>query len=156
MTPAIILLVKQKINYLVHEYQHDVSADSFGLEAAEKLAVDPQRIFKTLVLELDSKQLVVGIVPVQHRLSTKRLAKHHAAKKAQMADKNCVSKTTGYVLGGVSPLGMKKKLPTTIDQSANKHATIFVSGGRRGLDIELSPSDLAALCSADFSDIVQR
>ena len=156
MTPAITLLVKQKIKHRVHEYQHDPSADSFGLEAAEKLAVEPQRIFKTLVLELDSKNLVVGIVPVLHRLSPKLLAKQHAAKKAQMADKDRVATVTGYVLGGVSPLGQKKKLPTTIDQSAAEYDTIFVSGGRRGLDIELSPLDLAALCSAQFAHILQQ
>lgn len=156
MTPAITLLLKKKIEHRVHEYEHDASAESFGMEAAEKLAVEPQRIYKTLVLELDSKQLAVGIVPVLNMLSPKLLAKQHDAKKAKMADKNKVSKVTGYVLGGVSPLGQKKKLPTTIDQTAAAYTTIFVSGGRRGLDIELSPLDLAALCSAEFADIVQQ
>ena len=156
MTPAITLLTRNKIAHQVHEYEHDPSAPSFGLEAAEKLSVDPTRIFKTLVLELDSNQLVVGIVPVEQMLSPKHIAKQHAAKKAKLADKDRVSTVTGYVLGGVSPLGQKKQLPTTVDRSALDHPTIFVSGGRRGLDIELSPQDLASLCGADFAEIVQQ
>ena len=156
MTPAITLLIKHKIVHQVHEYQHDPTSDSFGMEAAEKLAIDSRRIFKTLVLELDSTQLAVGIVPVEHMISPKLLAKRHHAKKAKMADKDRVSTVTGYVMGGVSPLGQKKKLPTTIDQTATDYDTIFVSGGRRGLDIEISPCDLAALCGAEFADIVQQ
>jgi len=155
MTPAITLLLKQNIQHQVHEYQHDPSAESFGIEAAEKLSVSPPQIFKTLVLELDSMRLVVAIVPVLQLLSPKLLAKHYSAKKAKMANKEHVSKVTGYVLGGVSPLGQKKQLPTTIDQSATSFDTIFVSGGRRGLDIELSPLDLARLCAAEFTNLVQ-
>ncbi len=155
MTPAITLLMKHKITHRVHEYEHDSNSDSFGMEAAEKLAVDPQRIYKTLVLELDNKQLAVGIVPVQHMISPKLVAKQNNTKKAKMADKDRVSKVTGYVLGGVSPLGQKRKLPTCIDQTAAEYDTIFVSGGRRGLDIEVSPHDLASLCGAEFADIVQ-
>lgn len=153
MTPAVKLLKKQKIHHILHEYEHDANHESFGLEAAEKIGVSADCVFKTLVIELDSKQLMVCIVPVSHSLNLKAAAKAAKAKKATMADKNDVMRSTGYVLGGVSPLGQKKRLPTLIDQSAQNFKTIYVSAGKRGMDIELAPQDLLKLCSAQFADI---
>jgi Cys-tRNA(Pro)/Cys-tRNA(Cys) deacylase len=153
MTPAINILKKRKINYKVHQYKHDVNCQSYGLEAAEKLQVEPARVFKTLVVDLDGAGLAVAVIPVAAMLNMKLIAKAAGAKKAAMADKDTVSKTTGYVLGGVSPLGQKKRLPTFIDASGHVQTTIFVSGGKRGLDIELSPQDLATLTGASFQPL---
>lgn len=153
MTPAINAAKKAKIPYTVHQYVHDPAAGSYGKEAAEKLGLDEARVFKTLVVELDNGNLAVGIIPVSAMLSMKLMAKAAGAKKAAMADKAAVERATGYVLGGVSPLGQKKRLPTFIDSSATDFPTIFVSAGRRGLDIELKPADLAGLTSAKFAAI---
>ena len=153
MTPAINLLKQAKIAHQVHEYSHDVQHESFGLEAAEKLNVDPERVFKTLVVKLDNGHLAVGILPVNNMLSMKAMAKALSAKKAEMADKNEVQRSTGYVLGGVSPLAQKKRLKTVIDLSAQQFPAIFVSGGRRGLEIELAASDLAKATLGQFFDI---
>ncbi|MBM9613982.1 Cys-tRNA(Pro) deacylase [Desulfobulbus rhabdoformis] len=153
MTPAIKLAQKKKIPYTIHEYIHDPKVTSYGLEAAEKIGVDPACVFKTLVVTLDGQQLAVGVVPVEGMLNMKRMAKAAGAKKAAMAEKTAVERATGYILGGVSPLAQKKRLATVIDASAQKFPTIFVSGGRRGLDIELSPKDLQQLVSAVFAEI---
>ena len=155
MTPAINEAKKQKIKYQVHQYIHNPSHSSYGMEAAESLNIDAARVFKTLVLQLDNGKLTVGIVPVAGQLNMKQLAKAAGGKKAAMADASLVEKSTGYVLGGVSPLGQKKRLPTIIDSSAIDHATIFVSGGRRGLEIQLSPDDLCRLTSGTFAPIAQ-
>lgn len=155
MTPAINLAKKQKITHQVHEYTHDEAAESYGLEAADKLDVAAERVFKTLVVVLDSKELAVGVLPVSTMLSMKLVAKALGAKKAVMADKLVVERSTGYVLGGVSPLGQKKRLKTAIDSSAKKHSTIYVSAGRRGLEIELSPDDLVKLTSGVLAEICQ-
>ena len=148
MTPAINLLQRKKIAHTVHEYKHDADAESFGLEAAEKLGIDPDRMFKTLVVKLDKGPLAVGIVPVSGMLNLKSMAKAWGAKKAAMADPSEVQRATGYILGGVSPLGQKKRLPTVLDDSADRFDTVFVSAGRRGMDIELSPDDLRTLTNA--------
>lgn len=148
MTPAINLLKKKQVEHTIHHYEHEVSSNSYGLEAAEKLGLDSHRVFKTLVVQLDSGELVVTIIPVAEKLSMKSCAKLCQAKKASMADKILVEKTTGYVLGGVSPLGQKKRLRTLLDSSARELQTIFVSAGRRGLEIELSPQDLLSLSNA--------
>lgn len=153
MTPAINAAKKAKIAYTVHQYVHEPTAASFGKEAAEKLGLDEARVLKTLVVELDRGNLAVGIIPVSAMLSMKQLAKAAGAKKAAMADKGAVERATGYVLGGVSPLGQKKRLPTFIDASATAFPTVFVSGGRRGLEIELKPADLASLTGARFAEI---
>lgn len=155
MTPAINLLKKLKLAHTVHEYHHDSNAESYGLEAAEKLNIDAKRVFKTLVVQLDGKELAVGIIPVEEKLSMKLIAKSAKAKKAVMADPALVEKTTGYVLGGVSPLGQKKRLKTFIDDSAEGFNSIFVSAGKRGLDIELTPKDLASALNARFVDLKQ-
>lgn len=155
MTPAINLVKQHKISHSIHEYSHDPAAESYGLEAAEKLGIDAARVFKTLVVELDNKELAVAVIPVACMLSMKLVAKAFTAKKAAMADKNAVARATGYVLGGVSPLGQKKRLKTVIDSSASACSTMFVSAGRRGLEIELRPEDLLALTDGRFADIAQ-
>lgn len=156
MTPAINEAKKQKVDFTIHQYSHDPNHSSFGMEAAEKLNIDAARVFKTLILQLDNGTLTVGIVPVSGQLNLKQHAKAAGGKKAAMADATLVQKSTGYVLGGVSPLGQKKKLVTVIDSSASDHDTILVSAGRRGLDIELSPDDLCRLTSAIFAPIAQN
>jgi Cys-tRNA(Pro)/Cys-tRNA(Cys) deacylase len=155
MTPAINAAKKAKIAYTIHQYVHDPTAGSFGREAAEKLGLDEARVFKTLVVELDNGALTVGVIPVSTMLSMKQLARAAGAKKAAMADKGAVERATGYVLGGVSPLGQKKRLPTFIDTSAITFPTIFVSAGRRGLEIELKPADLAGLTGAAFAELIE-
>jgi Cys-tRNA(Pro)/Cys-tRNA(Cys) deacylase len=153
MTPAIDLARKAGITHQVNEYGHDPKSDSYGTEAAEKLGLDPERVFKTLVVETDAGELVVAIVPVSTTVNLKRVAKAVKAKKAAMADRQKVQRTTGYVLGGVSPLGQKKALTTVIDDSALAFDTIHVSAGRRGLEIELAATDLATLTGASFAPI---
>lgn len=155
MTPAINIAKKFKIMHTLHEYTHEPTAESYGLEAAEKLSVTEDRVFKTLVMTLDTNELVVGIIPVSKKMSMKSIAKSVGAKKAAMADKLQVERATGYVLGGVSPLGQKKRLKTVVDMSAKYHKTIFVSAGRRGLEIELSPIDLVKITDAMMIDITQ-
>lgn len=153
MTPGINAAKKAKVSHRIHEYPHDPASESFGTEAAEKMGVDPSRVFKTLVVAIDGKELAIGIVPVTAMLSMKLVAKAAGGKKATMADKQDVQRSTGYVLGGVSPLGQKKRLRTFIDHSAQSFDTIYVSAGRRGLEIELSPEDLAKLTTAQFTPL---
>ncbi|MUK38927.1 Cys-tRNA(Pro) deacylase [Aliivibrio fischeri] len=153
MTPATKLLKKAKIEHQVLEYHHDPKAQAYGLEAAEKLGLDQKEVFKTLVVQVDEKELVVGIIPVADQLSMKLIAKAVKGKKAKMADPAVVQKTTGYVLGGVSPLGQKKRLKTVIDITAESLESIYVSGGKRGLDIGLAPKDLQQVLNAQFLDI---
>ncbi len=138
-TPAIVAAERAGITYAVHEYEHDPKAASYGLEAAEKLGVDPARVFKTLVADVDGT-LTVAVVPVKAQLDLKALG-----KRAAMADPKLAERTTGYVTGGISPLGQRKRLRTILDESALEHETIHVSAGRRGLEIELAPDDLIAL-----------
>ena len=153
MTPAINLVKKRKISHKIHEYTHDSNAESYGAEAAEKMGVSESQVFKTLVAKLDGKTLAVGIVPVSSTLSLKQLAKAAGGKKAAMADPAEGERSSGYVLGGVSPLGQKKLLKTIIDKSAQEFETIFVSAGKRGLEIELAPEDLAGLLRGEFASI---
>ena len=162
MTPAIDLAKKRGLDYQIHEYTHDSQAASFGLEAAEKLGVAVTQVFKTLVVSTDTGVLAVAILPVDKTLNFKKMAKALSAnkllscKKVQMADPKQVARSTGYVLGGVSPLGQKKRLKTIIDSSAQAQPTIYISGGRRGLEIELPPMQLAATLEAHFSDITDE
>lgn len=153
MTPAITFVKKANVPHRIHSYEHDANAESYGGEAAEKLQIEHGRVFKTLVVEIDDRKFVVGLVPVSQQLDLKLLAKALGAKKAAMAQANDAEKTTGYVLGGISPLGQKRKLTTVIDASAQAFATIFVSAGRRGLEIELAPADLCSLTKGMFADI---
>lgn len=156
MTPAIKSLQKAKVVFKTHEYHHDPAAESYGLEAAEKMGVEAARVFKTLVVMLDAKDYAVGVLPVSDMLSMKQIAKAAGAKKAAMADKTDVERITGYVLGGVSPVGQKKALKTFIDESAQQFNTIFVSAGRRGLEIELNPEDLKQQTRAQFFALTQE
>ncbi|OLQ78368.1 aminoacyl-tRNA deacylase [Photobacterium proteolyticum] len=157
MTPAINLAKKQKINYTVHQYDHDPANTNFGLEAAEVLGQDPNRVFKTLLFSLngDPKKLAVAIVPVAGMLDLKAAAKAAGGKKADMADPQIAEKTTGYIVGGISPLGQKKRLPTFLDKSAEQFDTVCVSAGRRGLEIELAPADLLSLTRGSFAPIAK-
>ena len=153
MTPATKQLKKNKISFEILHYQHDTNASSFGLEAVEKLSLDAEQVFKTLVVCCDTDQLVVAIVPVNLKLNLKSLAKTLKVKKVKMADAKRVEASTGYVLGGVSPLGQKKRLSTVIDVSAEKFKHIYVSGGKRGLEIKISPNDLREQCQAAYDNI---
>lgn len=155
MTPAILVAKKAKIDFNLHEYKHDATAPSYGLEAAEKLHINPAQVFKTLVVTTEKNELVVAIVPVNKQLNLKALAKSIGAKKAAMAEQKLVERTTGYILGGVSPLGQKKQLTTVIDSSALAFNTIFVSAGRRGLEIEMSAENLCNLVKGTFEAISQ-
>jgi len=155
MTPAINAAQKKKIPFTVHQYDHDPANESYGKEAAVKLGIAEERVFKTLVVRLDDERLVVAVIPVASMLSMKLMAKASGAKRASMADKAVVERSTGYVVGGVSPLGQKKRIPIVIDSSAGDFPTIYVSAGRRGLEIELSAKDLAMLTGAVFADISQ-
>jgi len=155
MTPAINAAKKHKISYHVHEYSHDVASDSYGEEAAQKLGISTERVFKTLVVSIDNKVLIVAIIPVSAMLSMKLIAKVYGGKKAVMALKTDVERSTGYILGGVSPLGQKKCLRTFIDSSAMQFTSLFVSAGKRGLEIELSPQDLQQLTQAKLAELCQ-
>ncbi|MGO2509994.1 MAG: Cys-tRNA(Pro) deacylase [Vibrio hibernica] len=155
MTPAINLAKKKKIVHTVHQYTHDPKAASYGLEAAEALGQDPAQVFKTLLFCLngEAKNLAVAIIPVENKLNLKQAAKAAGTKKAEMANPEIAQTVTGYVVGGISPLGQKKALPTFIHSSAQEFETICVSAGKRGLEIELTPDDLAMLTRAKFVDL---
>ena len=155
MTPAINLAKKHKIAHTVHEYSHDPASHSYGLEAVEKLGLNPVQVFKTLVVAQEPKGLAVAVVPVAGQLNLKAMAKALNVKKVAMAAPSDVERSSGYVLGGVSPLGQKRLLPTIIDESAAGFATIYVSAGRRGLEIELAAQDLLSLTSGLFAQIAQ-
>ena len=156
MTPAIDAARAAGIEHHIHQYQHDPASASYGTEAAEKLGLNPASVFKTLVVSVDGKNLAVAIVPVNAMLSMKLIAKAAGGKKAVMADKQGVQRSTGYVLGGVSPLGQKRPLATFIDESAELLAQIHVSAGRRGLEIQLAPADLAMLTQGQFVALRQE
>lgn len=143
-TPATAALAAAGVPFVLHPYLHDPAASSYGLEAAEVLGIDPDRVFKTLMVEVEGK-LAVAIVPVSGNLDLKAAAAALGSKKAAMADPKAAERRTGYVLGGISPLGQRQPSPTVLDESALAFDTILVSGGRRGLDIELAPADLLRL-----------
>ncbi|ELO1810974.1 Cys-tRNA(Pro) deacylase [Vibrio fluvialis] len=157
MTPAINLAKKKKVSHTIHQYEHDPNHSSYGLEAAQALGQDPKTVFKTLLFCLngEEKNLAVAVIPVEQKLNLKLAAKAAKAKKADMANPDIAQKTTGYVVGGISPLGQKKALPTFIHISAEALPTMCVSAGKRGLEIELAPKDLASLTCAQFVDLCQ-
>jgi Cys-tRNA(Pro)/Cys-tRNA(Cys) deacylase len=153
-TPATVALTAAGIPFAVHAYNHDASVTSFGLEAAEALGIEPERVFKTLLADTDTG-LVVGIVPVDGKLDLKALATAVGAKRAVMADPAVAERRTGYVVGGISPIGQKTRLTTVLDETAELFDTVFVSGGKRGLDLELAPADLIAATTATVAPIAR-
>lgn len=153
MTPAIDLLKKARAEHRVLSYTHDPKAASYGLEAAEKLGLEPARVFKTLLAASEKGELLVAVVPVVGTLDLKALAHAAGVKKADMADPAAAQRSTGYLVGGISPLGQKKRLRTFIDESAKQFPTIHVSAGRRGLEVELAAEVLAAHCQGQFAPI---
>lgn len=152
-TPAIAALNRAKIDYTLREYDHDASVAAFGEEAAAVLGQERTRVFKTLIAEVDQKFLAVGVVPVSGHLNLKALAAAVGGKKAAMAEVAAAERSSGYVHGGISPLGQRKILPTVIDSSARDFDTIYVSAGRRGLQVELAAADLARAARATFAGI---
>ena len=153
MTPAIEVAREVNLSFQIHEYEHDPSIQSYGEEAAAELGVDRKRVFKTLVVELSTKELCVYVLPIMHQLNMKSAARAAGVKKATMANAKSVLRVTGYVLGGVSPIGQKRNLRTFIDTTASNFDSVYVSGGRRGLDIELNILGLVDLLQADMIDL---
>lgn len=151
-TPALVILQRAGIAHTVHAYDHDPAAESFGMEAAEALGLDPATVFKTLLAEVDGSA-TVAIVPVTGQLDLKALAAARGGKRARMMEVAAAERLTGYVAGGISPLGQRKALPTVIDVSAGALPTIYVSGGQRGLDIGVAPQDLLQLTDAAYAPI---
>lgn len=152
-TPAITALRRAGVAFTMHAYEHDPAAPSFGLEAARALGRDPGQVFKTLLVMDPSRHLGVGIVPVHARLHLKAMAQALGVKRVEMAARQDAERATGYVAGGISPVGQKRHLPTVVDASAVGWETILVSGGRRGLDVELAPADLLAITRAHLHPI---
>ncbi|MFF3318971.1 Cys-tRNA(Pro) deacylase [Streptomyces sp. NPDC003035] len=151
-TPATVALTTSGTPFTLHAYDHDPAVPSYGEEAAEALGVSPDRVFKTLVADVDG-ELTVAVVPVAGQLDLKALASAVGGKRATMADPAAAERTTGYVRGGISPLGQRKRLRTVLDASATTHETICISAGRRGLEVELPPTALATLTSAVVAPI---
>lgn len=154
-TPALVALQRAGIAHTVHAYEHDPTRQNYGLEAAEALALPPASVFKTLLADVDGAA-VVAIVPVTGQLDLKALASARGAKRARMLDPSDAERLTGYVVGGISPLGQRTALPTVIDSSAADHSVIYVSGGRRGLDIAVAPGDLVSLIGATYAPVAAR
>jgi Cys-tRNA(Pro)/Cys-tRNA(Cys) deacylase len=151
-TPATLLLARQRVPHTLHSYDHDPRNASYGTEAGELLGLAPERVFKTLVADVDGT-LTVGVVPVVRQLDLKALAAAVGGKKARMADVSAAERATGYVAGGISPLAQRKRLPIVVDESAHGFETVFCSGGRRGLEIEIAPGDLIRLAGAVVAPI---
>jgi Cys-tRNA(Pro)/Cys-tRNA(Cys) deacylase len=150
-TPATALLDARRISYRLHSYPHQ-TGQAYGPEAAAALGLDPARVFKTLVAEVDGA-LTVGVLPVTGSLDLKALAASVGGKRAKMAELTSAERATGYVAGGISPLGQRKRLPTVLDVSATSFETMFCSAGRRGLEVEIAPADLVALTQATVAAI---
>ena len=153
MTPAVVALQAAGVAFTVHEYEHDPAVRNFGLEAAEVLGLDPDQVFKTLLVTADGEP-AVAIVPVSCQLALKAVGAALGRKRVEMCDPAIAQRVTGYVLGGISPFGQRKQLPTVIDETSELYDTVYVSGGRRGLDLGLAPGDLITLLSATVADIV--
>lgn len=152
MTPAVVALRAAGVAFTAHEYHHDPRSASFGLEAAEELGLDPDRVYKTLMASVDGR-LAVAVVPVSGKLDLKALARALDGSKASMADVRDAERATGYVAGGISPFGQKKAHPTVVDESVELWETVYVSGGRRGLDVEIAPADLVEVTGAIVADV---
>ena len=151
-TPATVALTRAGVAFTLHEYAHDPRATSYGSEAAEALGLDPDRVFKTLLAEVDGN-LVVAVVPVAGWLDLKALARALGGRKAAMADPKDAERSTGYVVGGIAPVGQKRRLPTVVDESATAYDVVYVSAGRRGLDLGIAPADLVAATGAITADV---
>lgn len=151
-TPATTALTRAGIPFAARAYAHDPAVDDYGAEAAEALGAAPERVFKTLLADVDGA-LAVAIVPVSGKLDLKALAAALGGKRAEMADPAVAERKTGYVVGGISPIGQRTRIRTVLDASAGQHATVLVSGGRRGLDLELDPADLVRATGAVLADI---
>ena len=151
-TPATVALTRAGVAFTLHEYAHDPRATSYGSEAAEALGLDPDRVFKTLLAEVDGT-LVVAVVPVARWLDLKALARALGGRKAAMADPKDAERSTGYVVGGIAPVGQKRRLPTVVDESATAYDVVYVSAGRRGLDLGIAPADLVAVTRAITADV---
>jgi Cys-tRNA(Pro)/Cys-tRNA(Cys) deacylase len=151
-TPATTRLAQEGVPYALHPYLHDPQTASYGLEAAEKLGFDARRVFKTLLADVDG-ELVVAVVPVAGQLDLKALAAAVGGKRSAMADPERAERATGYIVGGISPIGQKKQLPTVLDMTALEYASVLVSGGRRGLDIEIMPEYLVRVTNARIAPI---
>ncbi len=152
-TRALEALEEVGVDFTLHEYQHSARARSFGEEAAAQIGGDPSRMFKTLMVRCDQEEFVIAVIPVDHHLSMKAIARAAGHKNAEMADPQVAQRRTGYVVGGISPLGQTTRHRTFLDESALDHETILVSGGKRGLSVEVSPLDLAELCGADTAEL---
>ena len=146
-TPATVALTRAGVDFTLHAYDHDPRASSYGLEAAQALGLDPARVYKTLVASVDGG-LAVAVVPVSGQLDLKALARALGGAKAVMAEQATAERATGYVVGGISPLGQKRSHPTVVDTTALEHPTVYVSAGRRGLDLEIAPADLVRVTGA--------
>ena len=155
VTPAIVLLEKLGIDFTIHRYDHDPAAESFGMEAAEVLGLDPGVVFKTLMARLDGPggELVVAIVPVDEMLDLKKLAKAAGTKKAAMADVSDAERATGYVAGGISPVGQRERHRAFVDETAEICDEVYVSGGQRGVDVSMAPGDLIAAADASYAPL---
>jgi Cys-tRNA(Pro)/Cys-tRNA(Cys) deacylase len=153
-TPAVTTAARAGIDYELHRYDHDPDAPSYGLEAAEALGLPVERVFKTLVVSVDER-FVIAVVPVSGELDLKALAAVVGGRKAAMAHPLEAERATGYIVGGISPLGQKRKLPVVVDRTASSWTTIFVSAGRRGLEIELAPADLVRLAGAQIAAVAR-
>ena len=151
-TPATALLTRQRVTHQLHPYRVDPETPNYGAAVAEHLGIEPARVFKTLVTEVDGA-LTVAVVPVTSEVDLKALAAAAGGKRANLADRELAERTTGYVRGGISPLGQRKRLPTLIDESAQGYDTVYVSAGRRGLQVELAPADLVRLTGATIAHI---
>ena len=151
-TPATVALDKAGVTFTVHAYDHDPRSASYGLEAADALGLDPDAVFKTLLAEVDG-ELVVAVVPVSGQLDLKALASAVGGKRAAMADPAVAERTTGYVVGGISPIGQRRRLRTVVDESASARPAVYVSGGRRGVDLGLDPADLVRVLDAQVARI---
>ncbi len=152
MTPAVLSLRAAGVRFTLHDYAHDPRSASFGLEAAAELGLDPDRVYKTLLATADDR-LVVAVVPVSGRLDLKALARATGASRAAMADVKDAERATGYVAGGISPFGQRRAHPTVVDETVELWETVFVSAGRRGLDVELAPADLVEVTGAIVADV---
>ncbi len=158
MTPAIKLLKKLKIDFEVREYATDEESSNYGMQAADALGQSPLQVFKTLLAVVDGndRKPVVAIIPVANQLDLKKLASHFAGRRATMADPAVAERVTGYIVGGISPVGQKQRLKCCIDEAASNFETIYVSGGRRGLQLEITPGDLAKVIEASLADVSKQ